>query len=97
MLRVFDLLRYTNKTVLARNAQYYRKYPEDVSRVRKIVDELAKADGGRGVPLSGGGRLSVRRFLQLGMKTGMTGGMDQLHWQLEGSQNSRSTKVASRG
>lgn len=70
--------RYTNKTVLARNAQYYRKYPEDVGRVRRIVAELAAADGGRGVLLPGGGRLSPRRFLQLGMKTGMTGAHNAL-------------------
>eukprot|EP01052_Picozoa_sp_SAG31_P005306 SAG31_NODE_231_length_19768_cov_9.498170_4_plen_375_part_00 len=75
----------TNKTVLARNDQYYRKYPEDIGRVRRIVAALAEADGGRGVPLPGGGWLSVRRFLQLGMKTGMKGGMEQLHWQLEGA------------
>ena len=30
----------TNKTVLARNAQYYRKYPEDIKRVRDIVKVL---------------------------------------------------------
>ena len=47
-----------------RNAVYYRKYPQDVGRVKKILTYLERND----VTLPNGGRLSPDRFLQLGME-----------------------------
>ena len=52
-----------------RNAVYYQKYPQDVVRIRKILEHLDRHD----VTLPNGGRLSPSRFLQLGMKFGMEG------------------------
>ena len=79
-----DVYTSTYPVVLARNRQYYSQYPGDVEKVRAIVRALADAPGG-GVALPGGGTLTPRRFLALGLGLGMTGGMEQLHWMIEGA------------
>jgi pimeloyl-ACP methyl ester carboxylesterase len=79
-----DVYSATFQTVLRRNQQFYRKFPADIGRVRQIVRALAACDGG-GAALPGGGLLTPRRFLSLGLGMGMTGGMDSLHWLLEGA------------
>ncbi|KAL1928357.1 hypothetical protein VTP01DRAFT_2713 [Rhizomucor pusillus] len=61
--------------VLKRNKIYYEKYPRDVARVRKIHEYLSKNT----VTLPNGGTLSPRRFLQLGIAFGQSGGYDQVH------------------
>ncbi|KAJ2704003.1 hypothetical protein H4R19_005286 [Coemansia spiralis] len=65
----------TYPRVIARNKQYYAKFPRDVARVRAIVMHLNKTD----VALPDGGRLSPRRFQQLGLQFGFTGGFDSVH------------------
>ena len=52
-----------------RNAVYYSKYPQDISRIRTILTYLDENK----VTLPNGGPLSPSRFLQLGMKFGMEG------------------------
>lgn len=52
-----------------RNVVYYKKYPQDICRIRKILAYLDEHD----VALPNGGRLSTNRFLHLGMKFGMEG------------------------
>lgn len=49
-----------------RNAIYYKKYPHDIARIRKILAFLDEHD----VTLPNGGRLSPNRFLQLGIRFG---------------------------
>ncbi|KAI7877427.1 alpha/beta-hydrolase [Lichtheimia hyalospora FSU 10163] len=61
--------------ILKRNKAYYAKYPRDVERVRQIHAHLSEFE----VTLPNGGRLSPRRFLQLGILFGQTPGYDTLH------------------
>ncbi|KAJ2801919.1 hypothetical protein H4R20_003487 [Coemansia guatemalensis] len=65
----------TYQRMIARNKQYYATFPRDISRVRKIIEHLNKTE----VSLPDGGRLSPRRFQQLGIKFGYTGGFNTLH------------------
>lgn len=65
----------TYKRTTERNVHYYRKYPQDVLRVREIVSYLAQNN----VTLPNGGSLSVERFQQLGIRFGGTGGTDAIH------------------
>ncbi|KAJ7099498.1 alpha/beta-hydrolase [Mycena belliarum] len=58
-----------------RNESYYHKYPQDIKRVRDILAYLEANN----VTLPNGGRLTVSRWLQLGIRFGATGGMDQIH------------------
>ncbi|KAJ7072746.1 alpha/beta-hydrolase [Mycena amicta] len=58
-----------------RNEIYYKKYPQDIKRVRDIVAYLEANE----VKLPNGGRLSVSRFLQLGITFGGSGGIDRMH------------------
>ncbi|OCL10201.1 alpha/beta-hydrolase [Glonium stellatum] len=68
----------TYKKVIQRNESYYRKYPEDVERVKKIVTLLQKF-GDSTVRLLSEGSLSARRFQQLGLQFGFHGGVDAVH------------------
>ena len=52
-----------------RNKAYYRKYGEDVRRVKDVVRYISKEH----VMLPSGGRLSVLRLRQLGMCLGFHG------------------------
>jgi len=58
-----------------RNEIYYKKYPQDIKRIRDIVAYLEANE----VTLPNGGRLSVSRWLQLGIQLGSTGGIDRIH------------------
>ncbi|MEV4351225.1 alpha/beta fold hydrolase [Actinoplanes sp. NPDC049596] len=69
----------TYPRVAAKNAEYYRAFPEDVAKVRAIADRLAAED----VRLPDGDRLTVERFRVLGSAFGMSYGYAQLHWLLE--------------
>ncbi len=74
-----DVYRATCQRVLDKNRQYYQRYPDDVVRVRQIVDRLLQGD----VRLPSGGRLTAQRFLQLGLQFGMSGGFEAVHYLLE--------------
>jgi pimeloyl-ACP methyl ester carboxylesterase len=76
-----DVYRATYARVVDKNHQYYQRYPGDVERVRKIVQALQHTE----VRLPGGGVLSPRRFLQLGLVLGMSDGFETLHYLLEGA------------
>ncbi len=57
--------------VKERNLQYYSMYPGDVAVVKTIVRELLQAEQeGKTPVLPSGGKLTARRFLQLGMMLG---------------------------
>jgi len=72
-----EVYRHTFKRVIQQNKLYYEKYPEDVEKVREIVDYLSKHQ----VKLPQGGLLTVRRFLQLGIRFGFE--FETLHYLLE--------------
>jgi len=57
--------RATYRRVLARNKQYYTRFPGDVALVKQIVRHLTDHD----VRLPRGGCLTARRFLQVGRST----------------------------
>ncbi|KAJ1792282.1 hypothetical protein LPJ59_004864, partial [Coemansia sp. RSA 2399] len=63
----------TYKRMISRNKQYYEKYPRDIGHVRRLMKHLNDVD----VQLTDGGRLSPRRFQQLGLDFGMMGGFDR--------------------
>ncbi|KAJ2612452.1 hypothetical protein H4S08_002697 [Coemansia sp. RSA 1365] len=65
----------TYQRMITRNRQYYVTFPRDISRVRGIIEHLNKTEVG----LPDGGRLSPRRFQQLGIKFGYTGGFNAVH------------------
>ncbi len=76
-----DIYRETYRRVLAKNRRYFVRYPEDAARTRAIADHLAAND----VRLPGGGRLSARRFQQLGIAFGASDGFEKVHYLLEGA------------
>ncbi|KAI8069939.1 Alpha/Beta hydrolase protein [Gongronella butleri] len=61
--------------ILKKNKLFYQKYPQDVAYVRRIHKHLWENK----VALPNGGTLSPRRFLQLGLLFGGSGGYDTLH------------------
>jgi hypothetical protein len=65
--------------VAGKNAAYYRRYPEDVARVREIADHL----DGHDVRLPDGDRLTTARLRSLGKAFGSSGGFEQVHWLVE--------------
>lgn len=65
--------------VKQRNESYYKKYPEDIARVHRIIKLLTRF-GDTTVRVQGGeGFLSARRFLQLGIGFGRHGGLGDVH------------------
>lgn len=65
----------TYKRTTDRNVHYYRKYPQDIARVKEIVQFLLNNN----VDLPNGGTLTAERFQQLGIRFGGTGGTDAIH------------------
>jgi pimeloyl-ACP methyl ester carboxylesterase len=76
---VDDVYRATYRRVAEQNRRYYARYPDDVDRVRAIVDVLASHE----VVLPDGGRLTPRRFQALGMAFGASDGFEKVHYLLE--------------
>ncbi|KAJ9624075.1 hypothetical protein H2203_005523 [Taxawa tesnikishii (nom. ined.)] len=73
-----EVYRRLYKKVIQRNEAYYRKYPEDVERVKLIVRYLQRFGDGK-IKLPSEGNLSVRRFQQMGINFGFHGGLDMIH------------------
>ncbi|KAK9454643.1 Alpha/Beta hydrolase protein [Dipodascopsis uninucleata] len=61
--------------VIKRNRAYYKKFPNDVAKVRKILDFLNRNQ----VVLPNGGRLTPERFQQFGLDFGRHTGLDVVH------------------
>jgi pimeloyl-ACP methyl ester carboxylesterase len=76
---VDDIYQATYPSVLRKNRLYYERYPDDAARARAIVDYLATHE----VRLPSGGRLTPRRFQQLGIDFGMSYGFEVVHYLLE--------------
>ena len=74
-----DVYRHTYRTVAAKNAAHYERYPGDVDRARRIADYLA----GREVWLPDGAPLSVPAFQSAGTLLGQGSGSHALHYLLE--------------
>lgn len=69
----------TYPRVAAKNAEFYRAFPDDVAAVRRIADHLAAED----VRLPDGDRLTAGRFRSLGNVFGMSYGYSFVHWLLD--------------
>jgi pimeloyl-ACP methyl ester carboxylesterase len=74
-----DVYRATYKRVTDKNQLYYQRYPDDVERVREIVDVLEREN----ITLPQGDRLTARRFQQLGLAFGMSDGFERIHYLVE--------------
>ncbi|KAL8766412.1 MAG: hypothetical protein Q9209_006788 [Squamulea sp. 1 TL-2023] len=61
--------------VAERNRSYYKKYPEDIQRVKNIIHFLQTEK----VTLPSSATLSIARFRQLGIEFGFHGGIDLVH------------------
>ncbi|KAL6908461.1 Alpha/Beta hydrolase protein [Trichoderma evansii] len=69
----------TFRKTIERNELYYKKFPEDVEALRQIATYIEKEGGSQGVPMPGGGFLTVPRLLTTGIALGFHGGFDQIH------------------
>ena len=67
-----EVYRRLYKRVIRRNQSYYEKYPEDVERVHTVVKYLQRFGDGT-IKLPSEGRLTTRRFQQLGICFGFHG------------------------
>ena len=74
-----DVYRATYPRVREKNRVYFERYPDDVQRLRDIVDYVLKNE----VRLPGGDPLTPRRVQQLGMSFGMSDGFEPVHYLLE--------------
>lgn len=77
--KVDEVYRATYPRVIAKNRRYYERYPDDVQRVRDIVQYLSENT----VHMPSGGLLTVQRFLQLGLSFGMSDGFEAVHYLIE--------------
>jgi len=74
-----DVYRQTYRTVAAKNAAHYERYPRDADMARRVADHLAS----REVRRPDGGRLTVEAFQSAGILLGQGRGSDALHYLLE--------------
>ena len=74
-----DVYRHTYRTVIAKNAAHYDRYPGDVAQAQRVASYLATHD----VRLPDGAPLSVEAFQSIGAMLGQSGGSHALHYLLE--------------
>ncbi|GAA1975804.1 hypothetical protein GCM10009718_09920 [Isoptericola halotolerans] len=74
-----DVYGRTQPRVVAKNALYRARYPQDADRIARIADRIAVGD----VHLPGGDLLTVERFQSLGMAFGMGPGFERVHWIID--------------
>jgi pimeloyl-ACP methyl ester carboxylesterase len=76
-----DYYRHTYPEVQRKTRKFFARYPADEALCARIMEHLHSHD----VTLPTGGRLTVRRFQQVGFMLGMDDGMENLHYLLEGA------------
>ena len=74
-----EVYEHTFPRMLAKTAQYYERYPQDVERVGMVADLLA--DGG--MTMANGDPFTVRRLQCLGSDFGMKPSFERVHWMLD--------------
>lgn len=74
-----QVYRRTYPRVASKNAQYFRRYPQDRALVDRLADHLEAHD----IRLPDGDRLHIRRLQHLGMGLGMSDGFEAVHWLLD--------------
>ncbi|MEU2511576.1 alpha/beta fold hydrolase [Streptomyces syringium] len=80
----------TYPRVRDRVLEFYDRYPDDATRLRRIADLLATTD----VRLPDGDRLTTRRLRTLGLALGMGDGFERLHWLLDEALDERGEPTA---
>lgn len=73
-----EVYRRLYRKVIERNQAYYKKFPEDVARVKTIMNYLKRFGDGK-IKLPSEGTLTRRRFRMLGLAFGGHGGLDYVH------------------
>jgi pimeloyl-ACP methyl ester carboxylesterase len=76
---VDEVYRATFARTVERNRRYYARFPQDRERMLDLVAHLDRDD----VRLPTGDRLTARRFRTQGLRLGMSGGAEALHYILE--------------
>src|SRR5208283_1059330 len=74
-----DYYRHTYPEVQRKTRLFFARYPGDEDLCHRILEHLQRHE----VTLPAGGRLTVRRFQQLGFLLGFDDGMEGLHYLLE--------------
>jgi len=74
-----DYYRHTYPEVRRKTRNFFARYPADQALCSRIMEHLHRHD----VALPTGGRLTVRRFQQVGFMLGFDDGMENLHYLLE--------------
>ncbi len=74
-----DYYRHTYPEVRRKTQAYFARYPADRELCTRILEHLHRHE----VALPTGGRLTVRRFQQVGFMLGFDDGMENLHYLLE--------------
>ncbi|WP_432948728.1 alpha/beta fold hydrolase [Kribbella sp. CA-253562] len=74
-----DVYRRTYPRAKAKTLRYYKLFPQDVAKVRRIADHLIATE----VKLPNGDRLTVERFQTLGFGLGMGESAESLHWLID--------------
>ncbi len=74
-----EIYRATYRRMLERNERYYQRYPQDIERIRSILEQLEASD----VRLPSGDRLTPRRYRTLGHALGMSTGAEEVHYLVE--------------
>jgi pimeloyl-ACP methyl ester carboxylesterase len=82
---VDDVYARTYPRVAARNAEFYRAYPQHMATVRKLADHLEQHE----VLLPDGDRLTARRLRFLGNTFGMSDSFARLNWLLDEAWHGR--------
>lgn len=89
-----EVYRQTYRELIKKNQLFYKRYPEDVEKVARIVEHLQK----NAVFLPTGEPLTVERFLQLGLNFGFNssgGSMNTVHYLLESAFDSSNDSMLS--
>lgn len=63
----------------SKNALYYARYPDDITRIGLLADFIE----GNDVRLPDGDRLTVRRLQTIGIDLGMAPGHENIHWLID--------------
>jgi pimeloyl-ACP methyl ester carboxylesterase len=74
-----EYYRHTYPEVQRKTRKFFARYPADQELCTRVLEHLHRHD----VALPTGGRLTVRRFQQVGFMLGFDDGMENLHYLLE--------------
>jgi pimeloyl-ACP methyl ester carboxylesterase len=78
-----DVYRRTWPRVLAKNAEFARRFPADQAILNRLRDAIVGRPSGQMLRLPGGDPLTVERLQALGIAFGMSYGFAEIHFLLE--------------